>query len=47
MQKEVKVAVETMTGLKAAAVNVHIVSVQMKKQPEADTELAADIDKAE
>ncbi|MFY9324666.1 MAG: Asp23/Gls24 family envelope stress response protein [Syntrophomonadaceae bacterium] len=47
VQKEVKVAVETMTGLKAAAVNVHIVSVQMKKQPEADTELAADIDKAE
>lgn len=47
VQKEVKVAVETMTGLKAATVNVHIVSVQMKKQPEADTELAADIDKAE
>jgi uncharacterized alkaline shock family protein YloU len=47
VQKEVKVAVETMTGLKVTAVNVHVVSVQMKRQPEADAELAADLDEAE
>lgn len=47
VQKEVKVAVETMTGLKVTAVNVHVVSVQMKKQPEPDPELAADLDSAE
>lgn len=47
VQKEVKVAVETMTGLKVTAVNVHVVSVQMNKQPEAEAELAADLDDAE
>lgn len=47
VQKEVKLAVETMTGLKVTAVNVQVVAVQMKKQPEAETELAADLDSAE
>ncbi len=31
VQKEVKVAVETMTGLNVAAVNVHIAAVSMRK----------------
>ena len=31
VQKEVKLAVETMTGLTVAAVNVHVVSVMTKK----------------
>lgn len=31
VQREVKVAVETMTGLTVASVNVHIVGVSMKK----------------
>jgi uncharacterized alkaline shock family protein YloU len=31
VQKEVKVAVESMTGLTVAAVNVHVVSVMTKK----------------
>ena len=31
VQKEVKMAVETMTGLAVTAVNVHIVGVSMKK----------------
>jgi len=31
VQKEVKQAVETMTGLKVSSVNVHIVSVILKK----------------
>ena len=31
VQKEVKMAVETMTGLSVTAVNVHIVGVSMKK----------------
>lgn len=43
VQKEVKVAVETMTGLTVAAVNVHVVSVLMKKAPEAEIESAADV----
>lgn len=47
VQREVKVAVETMTGLKVTAVNVHVVSVQMKKQMEPEPELAADLDSAE
>lgn len=41
VQKEVKQAVETMTGLKVTAVNVQVVAVQTKKQSEADPELAA------
>ncbi len=40
VQKEVKTAVETMTGLKVTAVNVHIVAVSMKKANEEDAELA-------
>lgn len=40
VQKEVKMAVETMTGLKVTAVNVHIVAVSMKKGEE-DIELAS------
>jgi len=39
VQKEVKVAVETMTGLTVEAVNVHVVSVMTKK---ADTEIEVD-----
>jgi uncharacterized alkaline shock family protein YloU len=31
VQKEVKMAVETMTGLNVVNVNVHVVAVQMKK----------------
>ena len=31
VQKEVKLAVETMTGLNVTEVNVHVVSVQLKK----------------
>lgn len=47
VQKEVKVAVETMTGLTVAAVNVHVVSVLMKKIPGAEPELAAELEGAE
>lgn len=43
VQKEVKVAVETMTGLTVAAVNVHVVSVLMKKSLESESESAADV----
>jgi uncharacterized alkaline shock family protein YloU len=34
VQKEVKLAVETMTGLTVSAVNVHVVSVMTKKAAE-------------
>ena len=34
VQKEVRIAVETMTGLTVTAVNVHIVSVTLKKTAE-------------
>ncbi|WP_054692964.1 Asp23/Gls24 family envelope stress response protein [Syntrophomonas palmitatica] len=43
VQKEVKMAVETMTGLTVANVNVHIVGVSMKKN-NAGTEVSADVD---
>ncbi|MBC7075469.1 MAG: Asp23/Gls24 family envelope stress response protein [Syntrophomonadaceae bacterium] len=43
VQKEVKMAVETMTGLNVTAVDVHIVGVSMKKS-EAEEEMAADIE---
>jgi len=43
VQKEVKMAVETMTGLTVANVNVHIVGVSMKKNA-AGAELTADVD---
>ena len=41
VQKEVKLAVETMTGLTVSAVNVHVVSVMTKKAAE-DSEEAVD-----
>ncbi len=41
VQKEVKMAVESMTGLKVIAVNVHIVAVSMKKSIEEDAELTS------
>ncbi|HHV16084.1 MAG TPA: Asp23/Gls24 family envelope stress response protein [Gelria sp.] len=43
VQKEVKMAVETMTGLSVAAVNVHIVGVSMKKSSEIDEEISEDL----
>lgn len=39
VQKEVKVAVETMTGLTVSAVNVHISAVSMRKQASSENEL--------
>lgn len=46
VQKEVKVAVETMTGLTVAAVNVHVAGVSMKKTgDESVQEMAADLEK--
>ncbi len=44
VQKEVRVAVETMTGLTVNAVNVHVVSVAMKKAVAEDEDAAADAD---
>lgn len=41
VQKEVKLAVETMTGLTVSAVNVHVVAVMTKKAAE-DNEGAVD-----
>jgi len=41
VQKEVKLAVETMTGLSVASINVHIVSVSIKKSP-TDEEVASE-----
>lgn len=38
VQKEVKLAVETMTGLTVSAVNVHIAAVSTKKQAEPERE---------
>lgn len=42
VQKEVKVAVESMTGLTVSAVNVHVVSVMTKKALAEEAEAAAD-----
>jgi len=39
VQKEVKVAVETMTGLTVQAVNVHVVSVMTKKTETENSEV--------
>lgn len=39
VQKEVKTAVEGMTGLKVTAVNVHIVSVSMKKSNDDEAQI--------
>lgn len=44
VQKEVKIAVETMTGLEVTAVNVHIVSVSMKKGTGEDGDLPAEME---
>ncbi len=44
VQKEVKMAVETMTGLNVSSVNVHVVSVAMKKGTGDDSELAAEVE---
>lgn len=44
VQKEVKLAVETMTGLDVTAVNVHVVGVSMKKNLSADEAAELEID---
>ncbi|NLB89286.1 MAG: Asp23/Gls24 family envelope stress response protein [Syntrophomonadaceae bacterium] len=44
VQKEVKVAVETMTGLTVSAVNVHISAVSVKKQSSSETEVVMESD---
>ena len=43
VQKEVKMAVETMTGLTVSAVNVHIVGVSMKKTAGNNEEIGEDL----
>lgn len=43
VQKEVKMAVETMTGLSVTAVNVHIVGVSMKKLAGNNEEVGDDL----
>lgn len=43
VQKEVKIAVETMTGLSVTAVNVHIVGVSMKRMAGDNEEAGDDI----
>ncbi|SHG65075.1 Uncharacterized conserved protein YloU, alkaline shock protein (Asp23) family [Thermosyntropha lipolytica DSM 11003] len=47
VQKEVKMAVETMTGLTVTQVNVYVAGVSMKKSanPDNNSELAADVEK--
>ena len=42
VQKEVKLAVETMTGLTVSSVNVHIVSVSLKKVPGQDDDMGSE-----
>ncbi|MBO8159200.1 Asp23/Gls24 family envelope stress response protein [Thermosyntropha sp.] len=42
VQKEVKMAVETMTGLKVSEVNVYIAGVTMKKSADVEDNLAAE-----
>jgi len=43
VQKEVKIAVETMTGLTVSMVNVHIVGVSMKKMAGNNEETGEDL----
>lgn len=43
VQKEVKLAVESMTGLNVAAVNVHVVAVMTKKAAAAEMEGMSEI----
>lgn len=40
VQKEVKIAVETMTGLQVASVNVHVVSVIIKRAANENDEIS-------
>lgn len=42
VQKEIKLAVETMTGLTVSSVNVHIVSVSIKKALGQDEDMGSD-----
>ncbi|MEN6326242.1 MAG: Asp23/Gls24 family envelope stress response protein [Syntrophomonas sp.] len=42
VQKEVKLAVETMTGLTVSSVNVHIVSVSLKKAPGQEDDMGSE-----
>lgn len=44
VQKEVKSAVENMTGLNVKAVNVNVLGVNMKKPESAEAETSADIE---
>lgn len=44
VQKEVKVAVETMTGLNVSAVNVHIAAVSVKKQISSEGDIVLESD---
>lgn len=44
VQKEVKVAVETMTGLNVSAVNVHIAAVSVKKQSSSEGDIVLESD---
>lgn len=39
VQREVKIAVETMTGLTVSAVNIHVVGVSVKKEDSAEIDL--------
>lgn len=39
VQKEVKIAVETMTGLTVTAVNIHVVGVAVKKEDSAEIDI--------
>lgn len=39
VQKEVKMAVETMTGLTVTAVNIHVVGVAVKKEDSAEIDI--------
>lgn len=41
VQKEVKTAVEGMTGLRVTAVNVHVVSVSMKRSNDEEAQIIA------
>jgi len=46
VQRDVKMAVETMTGLTVTAINVHVVGVAMKKETSENGESAADQENA-
>lgn len=44
VQREVKVAVETMTGLHVVAINVNVVGVAMKKDKDLEEDMAAELE---